>query len=44
MRGTRSDNVIFEDCRIPEGAVIKESFVPSVGDLLRTYVPYLDLP
>lgn len=44
MRGTRSENVILEDCFVAEENIVEESLIASLGDWLRTYVPLLDLP
>jgi alkylation response protein AidB-like acyl-CoA dehydrogenase len=44
MRATRSDNVILEDCFVPEAMVFTDLLTPNIGDFLATHESAINLP
>ena len=44
MRATRSDNLILEDCFVPDEAVLRELTIPSIPDFLRANEHLINLP
>ena len=44
MRGTCSDNVILQDCFVPDEWAFDELIVPSIGDFLATHESLINLP
>ena len=44
MRGTCSDNVLLEDCFVPNEWAFDELVVPSIGDFLSTHESLINLP
>jgi alkylation response protein AidB-like acyl-CoA dehydrogenase len=44
MRGTCSDNVILENCFVPNEWAFDELVVPSIGDFLSTHESLINLP
>ncbi|MGR8949290.1 MAG: acyl-CoA dehydrogenase family protein, partial [Gammaproteobacteria bacterium] len=44
MRGTCSDNVVLENCFVPDDWAFDELVVPSIGDFLATHESLINLP
>ncbi len=44
MRGTCSDNVVLENCFVPNEWAFDELVVPSIGDFLATHESLINLP
>ena len=44
MCGTRSDTIIFENCFVPEDAVLDEFIMPSIPEWLATEKALVNLP
>lgn len=44
MRATCSDNVVLEDCFVPDALAFDEVVVPSIGDFLATHESMINLP
>ena len=44
MRATRSDNVVLENCFVPDEYAFDDVVVPSIGEFLRTNESMINLP
>ncbi len=44
MRATCSDNVVFDDCFVPQALAFDEPVIPSIGEFLSTHESLINLP